>query len=190
MPSTDADLIRQCLDGDDRAFAVLVERHGATVWQAVREIVGDAADVEDVVQESFISAYRALPGFRGEAQFRTWLLRIAHNAAVTRAQQRARRRESAFPQDEEEAGADAFPSSEKLPDELLDAKVLEEHLAQLIDGLPDHYRVVLVLYYYEQLTYEEIAEVVGRPINTVKAHIRRAKIRLGELVGAEFVPGE
>lgn len=190
MSTTDADLIRQCLAGDDRAFAALVERHGAAVWRTVREILRDKEDVEDVVQESFLAAYRALGRFRGDAQFRTWLLTIAHNAAVSRAQQRSRRRESAFQQDEDETGADAFPSADKLPDELLEAKALEEHLARLIEGLPDHYRVVLVLYYYEQLTYEEIAGVVGRPINTVKAHIRRAKIRLGELLSADFVPEE
>jgi len=189
MPSTDADLVRQCLDGDDRAFAVLVERHGAAVWGAVREIVREAEDVKDVVQESFISAYRALPGFRGEAQFRTWLLKIAHNAALSRAQQRARRRET-YTQEEDGDDMDALPASDRLPDEHLSAIEIEERLSRLIDDLPGHYRVVLVLYYYEELTYKEIAEVVGRPINTVKAHIRRAKIRLGELVGAEFVPGE
>ncbi len=183
MNGTDSDLVRLTLSGDHAAFAALVERHSGDVTRIVSEIVRDRTEIEDIVQECFIKAYLGLDSFREDAQFRTWLLRIAHNVSVTRSQRFVRRTNRVAL--DETAVSTAADEHGPLPDELVGSHEIEDRIAELIDRLPEHYRVVIMLYYYSELTYEEIAEVTGRPLNTVKAHLHRAKARLRDLLEAD-----
>jgi len=181
--ATDADLVERAVAGDHSAFAVLVNRYVDDVTRVVSEISGRVADVEDVVQECFIRAYRALRSYRGDAQFRTWLLRIAHNLAITRSRSRVRYRESVT-SDEDAVAAFEDPSA-PASDESVTQSEERARMIAMVDLLPEHYRVALVLFYYDDMTYEEIAQVVGRPLNTVKAHLHRARLKLRTMILSE-----
>ena len=195
MPQTDAELVRRTLKGDRRAFGSLVERHKDEVFGLVSRLMGTTSDVEDVAQECFIKAYRALNTFRGDAQFGTWLYRIAYNCCIDRREQRSRRRSHEVMidarDDDDDEGPQEFADDEALlPDELLEAADIRTRLAHHLNELPVHYRAVLTLYYFEQNTYEEIAQVLDVPMNTVKVHIHRAKARLKTALLADGAPEE
>ncbi len=179
----DNKLVELTLAGDRDAFGYIVDRYSALLARVVAEIVRFQEDVEDIVQECFVRAYSSLDTYRNDSQFRTWLLRIAHNTAVTRSQQHVRR--DATVAHDSEAVSLAADDEAVLPDELLGSRELEERVASCIDDLAEHYRVVLKLYYYEEFTYPEIAEVLGKPMNTVKSHLSRAKARLKRLLVAD-----
>ncbi len=176
----DSELIERTLAGDDAAFSELVDRYATAVGALVAEIVPRRDVVEDVAQECFIKAYRALHTFRSDARFGTWLLRIARNEAISRYRSHLRQMET-FQTQKPEA-FDAHADERDLPDHVLEAKNLGRRLRDHIDLLPEHYRLVLVLYYYHEQTYAEIAEITEQPMNTVKSHLRRAKARLRELL--------
>ncbi len=183
MAATDAELVHRTLQGDRRAFGILVERHKDTVFSLTRRLMGNRGDVEDLAQESFLRAYRALESFRGDAQFNTWLYRITWNVCMDRREQRTRRdsREVAIESlkgDDDDAPVEFADEDAALPDEVLEAGDLRERLARYLDDLPVHFRAVLMLYYFEQRSYDEISEVLDIPMNTVKVHIYRAKARL------------
>jgi RNA polymerase sigma-70 factor (ECF subfamily) len=182
VAATDADLVQRTLDGDRRAFGVLVERHKNTVFGLVSRLMGPN-DTEDVAQEAFLRAYRALGTFRGDAQFTTWLYRITWNVCLDRREQRSRYQSrelsaEAIIDDETDAPVEFADEDAALPDEILEAEDLRTQLAAHIDALPVHYKAVLTLYFYEQKSYDEMAEILGVPMNTVKVHLYRAKARL------------
>jgi RNA polymerase sigma-70 factor, ECF subfamily len=181
--ATDAELVEQAVAGDHSAYTVLVERHLDVVTKVVAEISGQIDDVEDVVQECFIRAYRGLRSFRGDAQFRTWLLRIAHNHAIKRSKMRARYRVSVTSNDIEVAEY-VDPNALKSDDSTI---YQEEHerMGKLIGRLPEHYRIVLVYFYYYDMTCEDIARVIDKPFNTVKAQLRRARQKLRTMILSE-----
>lgn len=184
----DAELVRRTLDGDRRAFGELVRRHQDAVFGLVSRLVGARSDVEDIAQDAFLRAYRALPTFRGDAQFGTWLYRIAWNTCLDRREQQAHRQEhevSLGPEDDEDDPHEPADPDAPLPDEVLEADDVRERLAHHLGQLPDHYRAVLTLYYYGQQSYDEIARVLDIPMNTVKVHIHRAKAQLRKALVAE-----
>ncbi len=183
---SDEELAARCRSGrDDQAFAELVDRHQRAICRYVRQIVGDA-DSEDLAQDVFLRAYQALPRFRGEASFRTWLYRIARNRCFTELRSRGRRGE-AIPFGEE--GGDMIHSL--LPD---DAPGLAEEIAredlsarvrEKVAALPVQYRQVLTLFYLDEMRYEEIASILDVPMGTVKTWIHRARLRLRDLIVRE-----
>ncbi len=183
MPLSDEHLIKRAIDGSHVAFAMLVERHRDVVTRLVAEISRSGVDLEDIVQECFIRAYRGLRTYRADASFSTWLLRIAYNVAITRSSQHVRRNELVEPNSERVSYA-ADTDTPNPDDEVVNHEI-ECRMASLIDQLSEHYRVALILYYYEELTYQEIADVLGKPLNTVKAHLNRAKAQLRRLLVAD-----
>ncbi len=163
--STDLDLLRAAGDETD-AFAELIRRHQDFVFGATLRIVKDRPQAEDLAQEAFIRAYRARDRFRGDAAVRTWLYRIATNLAMNAV---ARRRE--FPTDSfmEHSGAAVGPERE------VETTELRAHLHEAIGRLSDELRVPLVLREHRALSYQEIADTTGLPLNTVRTRILRAK---------------
>jgi len=162
-------LIARAQAGDTAAFRTLVERHQARAHALALRILRSASDAEEVAQDAFVRVWTALPGFRGESTFGTWLHRIVARRAFDRAQvlkhRRARER-----QDERlpELGA-----PEKEHDMLRSAK-----LQELVGGLSPAQRAAVTLYYYEARSVEEVAHVLGMPENTVKTHLLRARAAL------------
>ncbi len=173
----DLDLVRRVQSGERNAFDMLVRKYQYRVAALVRRYVRDEAEAEDVVQESFIRAWRALPGFRGDAQFYTWLYRIAVNTAKNHLVSRGRR-PATEDIDDEELGAVreaeslqdvATPENEALRSEM------EGLVLAAVAGLAPELRDALTLREVEGLSYEEIAERMHCPIGTVRSRIFRAR---------------
>lgn len=192
MATSDGDqqLVERAQKGDTRAFDLLVLKYQGRVANLVSRYVSNAAEVEDVTQEAFIKAYRALPKFRGDSAFYTWLYRIAANAAKNHLVALGRRPSSDQVIDE----AEQFDLPGKLkdhesPDAVLMGLELEQAVNTAIDGLPDELKAALTLREFEGLSYEEIAEILSCPIGTVRSRIFRAREavdqRVEEQLGGE-----
>lgn len=172
---SDAELIEASLQGSERAFRQLVERHHALAHASVRSVLGDRDEAEDVVQEVFIKVYRALPTFRTDARFSTWLYRIARNEAITL----VRKRSMSGPSIEDTVIA--APAAQR-PDEQYRAEAERMEMGRHLAQLEDKYRTVLELRYLGERSYEEIAEAMELPIGTVKSYIHRAKAELKRIM--------
>lgn len=168
---TEIELIRRARDGDGGAIRHLYERHAPRVYAVVRRIAGDDDTAQDLAQEAWIRAIRALDGFRGEARFSTWLHRIAVNAAL-----QARR--SAQPRIERETALDGtIPVAASARDTLLHQRV-----ERAVDRLPDGMRRVLILHDVEGYTHEEIGELLGVTAGTSKSQLFKARARMREML--------
>ncbi len=159
--------------GDHEAFRLIVERYQAMVYSVAYNVLGDPADAEDAAQETFLRCYRTLPQYRGEASFSTWLFRLALSNAVDYGRKVRRRPESVeLPDEIGEAPA---------PGEGVDTQTLVRALAEL----PQDYRTPTVLRDIYGLPYQEIAEVTGRPLGTVKVMVHRGRASLRLRLKAE-----
>lgn len=176
-PSTDADYVEQTRRGDLDAFAVLVERHRDVVFRVAARVV-DPAEAEDVSQEAFLKAFHQLPRFRGESSFRSWLLTITHNTALNALERRSRWVPEPEPQETEGWN----PVGPRTPVERLEQRERRERLEAKLRLLKPNHRVVLVLRDVEGLSYDEIAEVTGAPLGSVKGRLSRAREELIELL--------
>lgn len=178
---TDAELVRRAAAGETRAFELLVIKYQRRVQRLIARMVRDSDLVEDIAQETFISAYRALPHFRGDAQFYTWLYRIAVNTAKKALLQLRRQPQAAAQSlDAPEDGDETFraapePSTDETPESQLAAKEIAEAVNAGLLALPDDLREALTLREIEGLSYEEIAAVMNCPIGTVRSRIFRAR---------------
>lgn len=180
-PSADPDraLVTRAAAGDQDAFDELVARHRARVFNLARALVGDDGEAEDVAQEVFVRAWRALGRFRGESAFRTWLYRVALNVIQTHASRKARRRgvwgswvEPAPP------SADADDGIDGIERDVVRRDLIDRALA----SLPPDLRVAVTLRDVEGLEYREIAAALGIPVGTVMSRIFRARARLRPLL--------
>ena len=166
----DRRLVAATLDGDLEAYAELVDRHRAVVARVGARLVGrDEAD--DVTQDAFLRAFHRLPRFRGEASFRSWVLRIAHNAAVDHLRRRP-------PEPVDPAELPEPERGPREPAEQLEVRERIERIERKLRGLTPAHRAVLVLRDVEGLDYDEIAAVTGTPIGSVKGRLHRARREL------------
>ena len=155
------------------AFGALVDRHADRVHDTLAKLLGDPHEASDAAQEAFLKAWRKLDAFRGESSFRTWLTRIALNAAASRRRTAARRgTRTGLPPGPQVDGCAAAPDAASLSDERADA------VRAAIAGLPEEFRAVVVLKEFEGLPYEEIAAVVGVPVGTVRSRLHRGRAEL------------
>jgi RNA polymerase sigma-70 factor, ECF subfamily len=168
----DQPLVRAALGGDLRAFEQLVERHRDVVFRVVARLVADDGEAEDLTQDTFLRAFHRLERYRGVAPFRSWLLRIAHNTAVTYVTQSGRF--ATHPLDaagDEVAGAVEAGS----PADHLERRERRQRLDKKLKGLGRTHRTVLVLRDIEGLSYEEIARITASPVGSVKGRLHRAR---------------
>jgi RNA polymerase sigma-70 factor, ECF subfamily len=178
----DRQLVERVQQGDKGAYGLLVAKYQRKIMRLLSRLVRDPSEIEDVAQEAFIRAYRALPGFRGESAFYTWLYRIAINTAKNHLIA-AGRRPAVVEADPEEA--EQFDSADALrdvatPDALLLSKEVGEAVNRAIDRLPDDLRTAIVLREIEGLSYEEISAAMNCPIGTVRSRIFRAREAIAE----------
>jgi RNA polymerase sigma-70 factor, ECF subfamily len=172
----DLSLVRRVQKGDKSAFDALVLKYQHKVLKLVQRYVRDPAEAEDVTQDAFIKAYRALPGFRGDSAFYTWLYRIAINTAKN-ALVSSRRRPMTYDLDGEGNGPDL---SQRLrdpdtPERLLLTDEIRATVNRAIDSLPEDLRTAIVLRELEGLSYEDIARTMDCPVGTVRSRIFRAR---------------
>jgi RNA polymerase sigma-70 factor (ECF subfamily) len=174
----DQQLIADCLNGRTAAFGELVRRYQDRIFNVVFRLVGNAEDASDVVQDAFLSAYQSLGKFKGEAQFYTWLYRIAINTAVSL--KRKQRVVAAFRVRTSEAG-DAEPldhSEFSRPENAMERSEQQQRVQAALQKLSGEHRTVLILKDIEGQKYETIAEILRVPIGTVRSRLHRARLEL------------
>jgi RNA polymerase sigma-70 factor (ECF subfamily) len=174
---TDQQLVQRVQDGDRTAFDLLIRKYQHRVLKLVSRFVNDAAEAEDVAQEAFLKAYRALPSFRGESAFYTWLYRIAINTAKN-ALVSNRRRPVDFDldlQDPDQYDRHAKLKEGDTPEGVLLTEEIRRTVAEAMEQLPEDLRTAIVLRELEGLSYEEIAEAMDCPVGTVRSRIFRAR---------------
>ncbi|MDX9994252.1 MAG: RNA polymerase sigma factor RpoE [Rhodocyclaceae bacterium] len=181
MGEREADLIlvERVQSGDQEAFGLLVGKYQRKLLRLVMRFVRDPAEAEDVTQEAFIKAYRALPNFRGESAFYTWLYRIGVNTAKNWLVANGRRMPTVtdITSEESDGGIEdsALLRDEETPDRVLQSKQIGATVNAAMDALPEDLRTAISLREIEGLSYEEIAQVMDCPIGTVRSRIFRAR---------------
>ncbi len=181
----DQELVERAQKGDKRAFELLVLKYQRKLARLLSRMVRDQAEIEDITQESFIKAYRALPQFRGESAFYTWLYRIAVNTAKNYLVARGRRAPTTTEFSNEEA--EGFEDAELLrdiatPDAELQTKQIAAAVNKAVEALPEELRTAITLREIEGLSYEEIAQMMDCPIGTVRSRIFRAREAIAEKI--------
>src|SRR5687768_9353774 len=184
MPEPLSETIRRAQAGDQAAIATLVAEQQRYVYSIAMSITRDPTDAADLTQDALIRFIRAIGQYRGETKLSTWLYRLVVNLGIDRM-----RRRGAPPIRLDDEGTDIDVPSDD-PNDDVAASVERGEEAQTVRAaiakLPDAQRLALTLHYFEELRYEDIADVMGVPVNTVKSHIRRGKERLAVLLRPEL----
>lgn len=173
----DAQLVKRVQKGDKKAFDLLVLKYQQRIIKLVSRYVRDPTDALDVAQDAFLKAYRALPNFRGDSAFYTWLYRIAINTAKNYLVTQSRRpmESENFRVEGEQVELESMLKDLATPESLLITEEIKETIAEAIEQLPDDLRTAINLREVEGLSYEEIADVMTCPIGTVRSRIFRAR---------------
>ncbi len=185
MSADDQKLIDRCLDGETAAFGELVRRYQDRLYNTVYRLVDNSEDAQDIVQDAFLNAYQSLDGFKGDSQFFTWLYRIAVNTAISH-KRRQRVLLSINAGRNGANGVQPLDASEySRPGEALERAEQEQRIQEALSRLSPEHRAVLVLKDLEGQKYEEMAEVLGVPIGTIRSRLHRARAELRELLEHE-----
>lgn len=179
----DQQLVERAQHGDKHAFELLVAKYQRKLGRLLSRFIRNPSEVEDVAQEAFIKAYRALPSFRGESAFYTWLYRIGINTAKNYLVSQGRRAPTTTEFDSEEA--EGFEDAEQLrnintPENELMSKQIAETVNKAMESLPDELKTAITLREIEGLSYEDIAGMMNCPIGTVRSRIFRAREAIAE----------
>ena len=179
----DRQLVERAQRGDKRAFELLVEKYQRKLARLLSRFIRDPAEVEDVTQEAFIKAYRALPAFRGDSAFYTWLYRIGINTAKNYLMAMGRRAPTSTEIEAEEA--EGFEEGEQLrdintPESLLLSNEIAETVNSTIEQLPEELRTAIQMRELDGMSYEDIARAMDCPIGTVRSRIFRAREAIAE----------
>jgi RNA polymerase sigma-70 factor, ECF subfamily len=175
--NVDRELVARVQQGEKRAFDVLVQRYQYKIIKLISRYVHDPNEAMDISQEAFLKAYRALPGFRGDSAFYTWLYRIAINTAKNYLVAQGRRPPGSDidAQDAEQFDGQSSLKEYETPERLLLKDEIEATVYQAIEELPEDLRTAITLREFEGMSYEEIAQTMGCPIGTVRSRIFRAR---------------
>ncbi len=179
---SDEELMALFQEGDAGAFTFLVRRYKDDLTNFVFRFVGDRAEAEDLVQETFVRVFRKKGLYTGVAKFSTWLYTIASNLAKTRLRRMALWRFVRIGSGGEEGPEFDLPDEETRPDSAADEALREERVQKALDALPVKFREVIILRDIQELSYEEIASITGMAIGTVKSRINRARMQLRALL--------
>jgi len=186
---TEKELVSRAQQGDESAFAQLVEQNQGRIYNLTLRMTGNPEDAADLTQEAFLSAWRALPDFQGNSSFATWLYRLASNASIDFIRREKRRREAAPVIPLELSGSDGdenrtleLPDYRYSPEVSMERQELRSAIEQGLAALSEQHRTVLVLREIEGLSYAEIAAALQVEEGTVKSRISRARIELRKLL--------
>ena len=182
MADDERRLVERLVRRDEAAFNELVRRNQAVVFRLLLRMLGDRAEAEDVAQEVFVSVFKSIESFRGDSSLSTWLYRIAANHGKNRIKYLARRaRGQEGPLEERHEGR-AVDSAERVapPDLLVEGQEAESLLQRALSSLESEQRLLLALRDVENMSYEDIRQITGLPIGTVKSKLHRARIALHE----------
>jgi len=171
---SDRDLVERFVGGDRDAFAVLVQRHERRVYNLAYRMLGREEDAHDATQDTFLNAFRRMSSFRGDAQFTTWLHRVAINTCYDAL--RRRKREPALEMDQSAEG-------DAIPHDHAESTAVSIDVQRALLRVPNEFRAALVLHDVQDLPYDEIAEILGVPVGTVKSRIHRGRVALARELG-------
>lgn len=177
--ASDEDLVKRYLDGDQPAFALLVERHQGRVFNVALRVLGDPDDARDAAQDAFLTMVSKLSQFRGDAAFTTWLHRVTVNACYDILRKRRRQPMLRLAGDPD----DPIPETQPPVADHADQTVGSIDVARALQLIPEEYRIVLVLADVQDLPYEEIARALDVPLGTVKSRVHRGRVALGRAMG-------
>ena len=179
-PEGDGSLVRRFLDGESSAFGILVERHQTRVFNLCLRILGNREDARDAAQETFLAALRKLGQFRGDAAFTTWLHRVAVNTCYDELRKQQRRPMlHVLPTGDTDEPREPGPPSADHADEVSGSIDASSALARV----PQEFRVALVLADVQDLPYEQIADILGVPVGTVKSRVHRGRLAMAKAMG-------
>ena len=184
VPVPDMSLVERCRASDESAFNEIVSRYKSKVYSYVYRMTGSSDDAEDLTQEVFIRMYTSIDSFRSQSSLSTWLFRIASNLCVDRFR-RSKTRTPAYSLDEPILGKESetgheVPDSTYEPQRLLENTEMAEQIQLCLAQLPEKLRAAVILHDVEGLPYEEIAQIVGCPLGTVKSRLFNARMQLRE----------
>ena len=171
----DSELVARALRNDERAFRDLIQRHHAMAYAAVRAVLGDRDEVQDVMQMVYLKAYQGLPGFRGDARFSTWLYQIARREALDVSSKR--RLETV-----DVETVDIPAGAHQAPDAVTHERSERAWIASALSELDETYRTAIELRYMAEKSYEEMAEIMGVPVGTVKTYVHRGKAEMKKIL--------
>jgi RNA polymerase sigma-70 factor (ECF subfamily) len=174
----EAEIILLAQTGDQHAFEMLVHHNAQYVFNLALRVLQDQSEAEEIAQEAFIKVWKALPRYRVEAKFRTWLYRIVVNLCYDRLPKLKRD----FNALDSAATLDDEPAPNPGPEHILISNEQRSDLHQAIDSMPEAYRLLVTLRHLQEMSYAEIAEVTGQPLGTVKSGIHRARAILKERI--------
>jgi len=186
------ELLARAQHGEPQALSQLVLGQQHYIYSIAMSVLKHPEDAADLTQEAFIRLFRALPQYNGESRFTTWLYRLVVNMCRDELRRRGRQVPIAPPApDEEESDQLAGVADDDRwadPAQALDSQELRAQVRGALAQLEEHYRLVLTLYYFEDMKYTDISEILDIPLNTVKSHIRRGKERLAAILEAQEQP--
>lgn len=186
MHETDLDIIQRVRAGDRKAYARLVDRHKEKAMALAVRMLRDRRDAEEALQDAFVRAFQALPRFEGRSSFATWLYRIVFNVCSSALERRSLATVSLNAETEEGGAAIELPSTELAPDLQLESSEAQSVVLEEIERLPEVYGTAFTLFVIQELSYDEIVEVLGVPLGTVKARLFRARMMLRDAVARRF----
>ena len=174
----DTQLVNASQQGDQDAFALLVQRHQRLIFNLSLRMVQDYEDASEVTQEAFLAAWQGLPSFRGEARFATWLYRITYHCCLRQLERHKRERDLQAVIQAEHILDEV--NKERRAEDMLELRDQQAVVLDQLAQLPTKYRSVLVLRHLQEMTYEEMANTLSMPIGTIKTHLFRARHLLKE----------
>ncbi len=180
MPATDEEIVRRVLAGGKRAFGELVDRHKDKAMTLALRMLKNREEAEEALQDAFVRAYHALPRFEWKASFSTWLYRIVYNVCASSLGRRSQTVHVSL-NDEDEQTLDV-PSEEPAPDAAYEFREIRAAVTEEIEGLPEIYAGILTLFFVNDQSYEQIVEVTGLPLATVKVRLFRGRVLLKDAV--------
>jgi RNA polymerase sigma-70 factor, ECF subfamily len=169
----DTQLVKASRQGNQDAFALLVQRHQRCVFNLVMRMLQDYEDASEVTQEAFLAAWQGLPSFRGEARFATWLYRITYRCCLRQLERHKRERDLQAVIEAEQTLEGMH--REQQAEDILERRDRQAMVREQMEQLPSQYRMVLILRHLQEMTYEEMADILSMPVGTIKTHLFRAR---------------
>jgi RNA polymerase sigma-70 factor (ECF subfamily) len=177
----EAEVIQKVLGGDKRAYAELVDRHKEKAMTLAMRMLKNREDAEEAIQDAFVRAFNALPRFEWKSSFSTWFYRIVYNVCATQLSRRGEDLHVSLDTGDDEKAL-GLPSGEPLPDIQFESNEMEQIVLSEVEKLPPLYGAICTLFFVQDMSYDQIVEVTGLPLGTVKVRLFRGRLMLREAV--------
>jgi RNA polymerase sigma factor (sigma-70 family) len=175
MNEQDTEIVRRVLDGETRAFSILIDRHKAKALMLAVRILKNREDAEEVLQDAFVRVYRSLSSFEGKSSFSTWFYRIVYNRCMSALEKRKEYYISSLDAEYDDAPSLDVESDDPSPDIQMESDEFRKIVQQEIEKLPSMYGGIFTLFVIQEMSYEEIVRITGLPVGTIKARLFRAR---------------